>query len=128
LTFRRSKRRKLEGSHPESRDAGGITFDKMGFLSKVWLFSCLNRLQNRPKTNLAAGDTTVGSRRPAGGKPVRVKFDGGLLSSDGGVLALREVERRLGVVSDDLPICHPACPPSGEVVHAPNVASARQYF
>jgi hypothetical protein len=26
-----------------------------------------------------------------------VKFDGGLLSSDGGVLALREVEQRLGV-------------------------------
>ncbi len=32
---------------------------------------------------------------PAGGKPVVVKFDGGLLSSDGGVLALREVERHL---------------------------------
>ena len=26
------------------------------------------------------------------GKPVVVKFDGGLLSSDGGILALREVE------------------------------------
>src|ERR1700690_2382796 len=34
---------------------------------------------------------------PAGGKPVVVKFDGGLLSSDGGVLALREVERGLRV-------------------------------
>ena len=34
---------------------------------------------------------------PAGGKAIVVKFDGGLLSSDGGVLALREVERRLGV-------------------------------
>src|SRR5208282_3150588 len=32
---------------------------------------------------------------PASGKPVVVKFDGGLLSSDGGVLALREVEQRL---------------------------------
>jgi len=31
---------------------------------------------------------------PASGKPVVVKFDGGLLSSDGGVLALREVEQR----------------------------------
>ena len=29
---------------------------------------------------------------PAGGKPVVVKFDGKLLWSDGGVLALREVE------------------------------------
>ncbi len=41
---------------------------------------------------------------PAGGKPVVVKFDGGLLSSDGGVLALREVERRLGV-ADRLAAC-----------------------
>jgi hypothetical protein len=41
---------------------------------------------------------------PAGGKPVVVKFDGGLLSSDGGVLALREVERRLRV-ADRLAAC-----------------------
>src|SRR6516165_8798122 len=34
---------------------------------------------------------------PASGKPVVVKFDGGLLSSNGGVLALREVEQRLRV-------------------------------
>src|SRR5580698_3764349 len=33
----------------------------------------------------------------ASGKPVVVKFDGGLLSSDGGILALREVEQRLRV-------------------------------
>jgi hypothetical protein len=32
-----------------------------------------------------------------GGKRVEIKFDGGLPSSDGGVLALREVEKRLGV-------------------------------
>ena len=35
----------------------------------------------------------------ASGKPVVVKFDGGLLSSDGGVLALREVEQRLRVAN-----------------------------
>ena len=28
------------------------------------------------------------------GRPVAVKFDGGLVSSDGGVLALREIEHR----------------------------------
>jgi len=33
---------------------------------------------------------------PADGKAVVAKFDGGLLSSDGGVLALREAEQRLG--------------------------------
>jgi Transposase DDE domain group 1 len=41
---------------------------------------------------------------PVGGKAVAAKFDGGLLSSDGGVLALREVERRL-VVADRLAAC-----------------------
>src|SRR5260370_15231875 len=38
------------------------------------------------------------------GKPVVVKFDGGLLSSDGGVLAWREVERRLRI-ADRLAAC-----------------------
>ena len=40
----------------------------------------------------------------ASGRPVVVKFDGGLLSSDGGVLALREVEQRLRV-ADRLAAC-----------------------
>ena len=40
----------------------------------------------------------------ASGKPVVVKFDGGLLSWDGGVLALREVEQRL-LVGDRLAAC-----------------------
>ncbi len=34
---------------------------------------------------------------PVGGKPVRVAFDGGRLTSDGGVLVLAEIERRLGI-------------------------------
>ena len=34
---------------------------------------------------------------PAAGKPLIARFDGGQLSSDGGLLALREVERRLGI-------------------------------
>ena len=41
---------------------------------------------------------------PVDGKAVVAKFDGGLLSSDGGVLALRETERRLGV-ADRLAAC-----------------------
>jgi hypothetical protein len=32
---------------------------------------------------------------PVGGKPLIARFDGGQLSSDGGLLALSEVERRL---------------------------------
>lgn len=34
---------------------------------------------------------------PLAGKPVIRRFDGGSLSSDGGLLVLREVERRLRV-------------------------------
>ena len=41
---------------------------------------------------------------PVGGKPLVARFDGGRLSSDGGVLALREIERRLGI-ADRLAAC-----------------------
>jgi len=34
---------------------------------------------------------------PVCGKPIIARFDGGQLSSDGGVLALREIEARLGI-------------------------------
>jgi len=34
---------------------------------------------------------------PVQGKPVVARFDGGRLSSEGGLLALREIERRLGI-------------------------------
>ncbi len=37
------------------------------------------------------------SLSPVGGKPVIARFDGGHLSSDGGLLVLREVEQRLDV-------------------------------
>ncbi|TDH56581.1 IS1380 family transposase [Dankookia rubra] len=36
---------------------------------------------------------------PVGGKPLIARFDGGQLSSDGGLLALREIERRLGIAN-----------------------------
>jgi hypothetical protein len=38
------------------------------------------------------------------GKPVVARFDGGRLSSEGGLLALREIERRLGI-ADHLAAC-----------------------
>src|SRR5271154_719689 len=41
---------------------------------------------------------------PVSGKTVVAKFDGGLLSSDGGILVLREVEQRLRV-ADRLAAC-----------------------
>jgi hypothetical protein len=36
---------------------------------------------------------------PVCGKPIIAHFDGGQLSSDGGVLALREIETRLGLAN-----------------------------
>jgi hypothetical protein len=41
---------------------------------------------------------------PVQGKAIVARFDGGRLSSEGGVLALREIERRLGV-ADRLAAC-----------------------
>jgi hypothetical protein len=41
---------------------------------------------------------------PVCGKPLIARFDGGQLSSDAGVLALREIESRLGV-ADRLAAC-----------------------
>src|SRR6202158_1843735 len=41
---------------------------------------------------------------PVSGKTIVAKFDGGLLSSDGGILVLREVEQRLRV-ADRMAAC-----------------------
>ena len=47
---------------------------------------------------------TLPGLSPVGGKKIVAQFDGGLLSSDGGVLALREVEQRLRV-ADRIAAC-----------------------
>ena len=36
---------------------------------------------------------------PVGGKAIEARFDGACMSSDGGLLALREVEQRLAIAS-----------------------------
>jgi hypothetical protein len=41
---------------------------------------------------------------PVSGKPIIARFDGGQLSSDAGVLVLREIETRLGI-ADRLAAC-----------------------
>lgn len=53
---------------------------------------------------------------PVGGKPVIARFDGGHLSSDGGLLVLREVERRLDVAGR-LAACITDPRDPGRVVH-----------
>ena len=47
---------------------------------------------------------TLPGLSPVAGRSIVAKFDGGLLSSDGGVLLLREVEQRLRVAE-----CLAAC-------------------
>ena len=54
---------------------------------------------------------------PVGDKKIVAQFDGGLLSSDGGVLVLREVEQRLRV-ADRMAACiaDPRAP--GQITHS----------
>jgi hypothetical protein len=53
---------------------------------------------------------------PVCGKPIIARFDGGQLSSDGGVLALREIESRLGI-ADRLAACVADPRAAGRIVH-----------
>jgi hypothetical protein len=53
---------------------------------------------------------------PVAGKPIIARFDGGQLSSDGGVLALREIESRLGI-AERLSACVADPRAAGRVVH-----------
>jgi hypothetical protein len=53
---------------------------------------------------------------PVAGKPVVARFDGGRLSSDAGVLGLREIENRLGI-ADRLAACLEDPRTPGRVVH-----------
>ena len=53
---------------------------------------------------------------PVGGKEIPATFDGGQLSSDGGVLILRKVEERLGIATMLSRHCFlGAHPQSGEI-------------
>src|SRR5215210_361491 len=54
---------------------------------------------------------------PVAGKPIIARFDGGRLTSDGGVLALREIESRLGI-ADRLAACVVDPRAAGRVVHS----------
>ena len=53
---------------------------------------------------------------PVCGKTIVAKFDGGLLSSDGGVVVLREVEQRLGV-ADRMAACIEDPRAADEITH-----------
>ena len=53
---------------------------------------------------------------PVGGKTVVVRFDGGLLSSDGGIIAVREVEQRLRI-AERLAACLEDRRASAQIVH-----------
>src|ERR1035437_3369817 len=69
-------------------------------------FGCRSRSAPFQETTPAMNDPMLQlpGLSPVSGKTVVAKFDGGLLSSDGGVLLLREVEQRLRV-ADRLAAC-----------------------
>jgi len=54
---------------------------------------------------------------PVGGKEITATFDGGQLSSDGGVLILREIEKRLGIAAI-LSACVPDARDPSRVIHS----------
>jgi len=54
---------------------------------------------------------------PVGGKEITATFDGGQLSSDGGVLILREIEKRLGIASM-LSACVPDARDPNRIIHS----------
>jgi len=64
---------------------------------------------------------------PVAGKDLCARFDGGRLSSDGGVLVLREIERRLGVC-DLLASCMPDQRAPASIAHShANMIRARHF-
>src|ERR687883_515677 len=69
-------------------------------------FGCDTQIQPCPETMPVKVEASppLPGLSPVAGKPLVARFDGGQLSSDGGLLALREVERRLGV-ADRLAAC-----------------------
>jgi hypothetical protein len=56
---------------------------------------------------------------PVFGKKVVATFDGGELSSDGGLLVLREVEQRLGVADRMPPVSSTRAPPIRSRIASP---------
>src|ERR687893_3103984 len=62
-------------------------------------FACDTQLQPFPEPMPVKVEPTppLASLSPVAGKSIIARFDGGQLSTDAGVLLLREVEQRLGV-------------------------------
>src|SRR5512135_1298541 len=67
---------------------------------------CCSQSASFPERPPAMVDATLPlpGLSPIGGKDIVARFDGGLLSSDGGLVVLREIERRLSV-ADRLAAC-----------------------
>ena len=73
-------------------------------LLRIWLSKPIRCVFRRATPAMIDSMLPLPGLSPVSGKRVEVKFDGGLLSSDGGVLALREVDQRLRV-ADRLAAC-----------------------
>ena len=73
-------------------------------LRMIWLSKPITRHFRKATPAMNDPMLPLPGLSPVSGKTVVAKFDGGLLSSDGGVLVLREVEQRLRV-ADRLAAC-----------------------
>src|SRR4249920_294210 len=81
-------------------------------------FGCRSQSTSVPERPPAMVDPTLllPGLSPVAGKQVAARFDGGRLSSDGGLLVLREIERRLAI-ADRLAACIDDPRDPGSTVH-----------
>ena len=70
----------------------------------IWLSQPIRAVSGKATSAMNNPMLPLSGLSPVSGKTICAKFDGGLLSSDGGVVALREVERRLRI-ADRLAAC-----------------------
>src|SRR6202165_3941559 len=70
----------------------------------IWLSTPVNAISEKATPAMNDPMLPLPGLSPVSGKTIVAKFDGGLLSSDGGILVLREVEQRLRV-ADRMAAC-----------------------
>jgi hypothetical protein len=63
----------------------------------IWLLKPINRRPTEFAPAMDEGTVTLPGLPPVAGKPVHIGFDGGLMTSDAGILLLAAIEQRLGI-------------------------------
>ena len=63
----------------------------------IWLMKPIHAISKKATASMNDPMLPLPGLSPVSGKTIIAKFDGGLLSSDGGILVLREIEQRLRI-------------------------------